>query len=251
MTITINGVAISEQAIADEEPYHADAPSPREAARYALAIRELLLQRAAEIGFDAAGTQDTDGLLDALLEREVATPEPTEDECHRYYDRHVTRFRSGDLVEASHILFAVTPGAPLDAIRRTAEATLKTLIAEPQRFAELAASHSNCPSGRQGGNLGQLGRGATVPEFETALFEDTATGVLPRLVSTRYGFHIVRVARRVEGRRLPFDVVKDGIAGFLRDRVRHSALRQYLRILAGKAKLDGIDLDVAVSPLVQ
>lgn len=252
MAITINGVVISGQAVAEEEKHHADAPSPHEAARYALAIRELLLQRAREIGLETDGDSAAqDRMLDTVLEREVVTPVPTEDECRRYYDAHPGKFRSGDLVEASHILFAVTPNAPVNEIRATAEATLKAVMAEPQRFAELAGSHSNCPSGAQGGNLGQLKRGETVPEFEAALFEEAAAGVLPRLVNTRYGFHIIHVAHRIEGEQLPFGMVKDRIAEFLSDQVQHNALRQYLQILAGKAEMSGIDLNAADSPLVR
>jgi len=252
MAIVINGTTIPDDAIAREAAAHADAPSPHEAACYALAIKEILLQRAREVGLDTnGGGAAEDAALDALLEREVVTPVPTEEESRRYYDTHAGRFRSGDLVEASHILFAVTPNAPVNEIRATAEATLRTVIAEPQRFAEFAGSHSNCPSGAQGGNLGQLRRGETVPEFEAALFEGAAPGVLPRLVNTRYGFHIVHVARRIEGRQLPFEMIKDRIAEFLGDTVRHNALRQYLQILAGKAEVSGIDLNGAGSPLVQ
>ncbi len=190
-------------------------------------------------------------MLDVLLEREVITPVPTDDECRRYYETHAGQFRSGDLVEASHILFAVTPNAPVNEIRATAEATLKTIVAEPQRFAELAGSHSNCPSGAQGGNLGQLKRGDTVPEFEAALFEGAAQGVVPRLVNTRYGFHVVHVAHRVDGKQLPFEMAKDQIAEYLSDQVQRNAMRQYVQILAGKAKISGIDLGAADSPLVR
>ena len=252
MTITINHSVISEADIEHEAVRHPDAPDPQLAARYTLAVRELLLQRGCEIGLRAQG-DDTSGdeTLDALLEREVVTPLPTEDECRRYYETHAGQFRSGDLVEASHILFAVTPNGPVKEIRAIAEATLRAVVAEPQRFAEFAGSHSNCPSGAQGGNLGQLRRGETVPEFEAALFEGDTDGVVPRLINTRYGFHILHIARRIEGRQLPFDMMKDRIAAYLSDQVQRNALRQYVQILAGKAKVSGIDLGAADSPLVR
>lgn len=255
MPISINGVAISEEAIEREMPLHQGEPSPREAACRALAIRELLLQRARDVGLHAPEAPATnegaeDVLIDMLLAREVAIPDPTEEECRRYYETNVTRFRNGDLVEASHILFAVTPSAPLNEIRATAEATLKSVVSDPARFAQFAGSHSNCPSGAQGGNLGQLKRGETVPEFEAALFNGSASGVLPRLVATRYGFHIVHVARRIDGRQLPFEMVSKRIADYLREKVRHSAYRQYVQILAGGADVSGVDLNAASSPLV-
>ncbi|MGB5080320.1 MAG: peptidylprolyl isomerase [Burkholderiales bacterium] len=250
MEVAVNGVAISEEQIEAETPHHRDAPSPREAAACALAIRELLLQRARALGL-AAERESADAAIDALIEREAPVPSPTEAECRRYYDAHRGRFRSGDLVEASHILFAVTPQAPLAAIRARAEAALKEALAEPGRFGDLAGKLSNCPSGAQGGSLGQLGRGDTVPEFESALFEGNAAGVLPRLVNTRYGFHVVLVNRRIEGRQVPFELGAERIAAHLSECVRRKALQQYVRLLAAGADIRGVDLLAASSPLLQ
>ncbi len=63
--------------------------------------------------------------------------------------------------------------------------------------------------------------------------------------------HIIHVARRIDGRQLPFGMAKDRIAQFPSGRVRHNALRQYLQILAGKAGVSGINLGAADSPLVR
>jgi peptidyl-prolyl cis-trans isomerase C len=252
VSVSINGVAISEDAIAAEAAYHADVPVPRDAAARALAIRELLLQRARKLGLGIPDAEDADdAVIDTLFAREVKMPAPTEAECRRYYDGHPEQFRSGDLVEASHILFAVTPGTPLGAIRAQAEATLKQLVTEPERFGDLAAELSNCPSGARRGNLGQLARGDTVPEFEAALFEGSALGVLPRLVNTRHGFHVVLVDRRIEGTRVPFEPVAKRIAEYLSESVRRKALQQYIRLLAAEAEISGIDFDAADSPLLQ
>jgi peptidyl-prolyl cis-trans isomerase C len=249
--ISVNGVGISAEAVAQEASFHADADDPNTAAARALAIRELLLQRARGLGLGAADGGDPDGAIDALIEREVATPVPTEEECGNYYRRHPQSFRSGDLVEGAHILFAVTPNAPLEAIREQAEAILREAQAEPARFGELASRFSNCPSGAQGGSLGQLSRGDTVPEFAQALFDGAATGVLPQLVRSRYGFHVVYVARRIEGRQMPFDLVRERVSEFLVERVRRKALQQYIRLLAAEARVDGVDLDPAGSPLLR
>jgi peptidyl-prolyl cis-trans isomerase C len=246
--VAVNGVAIAEDDIAREMAHHADAEDPRGAASRALCVRELLLQRARALGI--AGASE-DEVIDRLIEREVRTPEPADEECERYYDRHPERFTSGELVEARHILFAVTPRAPVAAIRAKAEAVLREVRADPARFSLLAQENSNCPSGANGGNLGQLSRGEAVPEFESAIFGAKAAGILPRLVSTRYGFHVVQIERSIPGRTLPFDVVRARIANALREQVRHTALRQYVRMLAGDADIAGIDLDAATSPLVQ
>jgi peptidyl-prolyl cis-trans isomerase C len=158
---------------------------------------------------------------------------------------------SGDLVHARHILFQVTPSAPVPEIRTRAERTLSELLAEPDRFAAVARELSNCPSGQQDGNLGQIGRGDTVPEFEQALFRLGATGILRQLVKTRHGFHIVAVDRSIPGKTLPFEAVRERIAERLRAGVEERALRQYVSILAGQAEIVGVDLAGAETPLVQ
>ena len=108
---------------------------------------------------------------------------------------------------------------PIPEIRARAEQTLNELLREPDRFEAVAREMSNCPSGQQGGNLGQIGRGDTVPEFEKALFRLGPTGLLRELVKTRYGFHIVAIDQRIPGKTLPFDVVHRQIADRLRSHV--------------------------------
>jgi peptidyl-prolyl cis-trans isomerase C len=223
-----------------------------EVADRAAAVRELLRQRAVAAGLlaDDAGEDFVNEAIEALLEREVRTPEPEEDECRRWYDAHPEAFRSGDLVFVRHILFAVTPGVPVEPLRRKAEETLHALRKDPERFAELAAELSNCPSGQQGGALGQLSRGESVPEFEREVFAG-GEGLLPRLVNTRYGFHLVAVDGRVEGRLLPFESVREAIALRLAGTVAERALQQYVQVLAAGAELEGVDLAAAASPLLQ
>ena len=223
-------------------------PTAAEAADQLATVRALLAARAVELGVDGADEEDR---IEALLDREVAVPEPTEEECRRFYDRHPELFTAGELVAVRHILFAVVPGTPVDALARTAEKALGEVRANPERFAEVAKQFSNCPSGQHGGNLGQLQRGETVPEFEQAVFCTEASGILPRLVNTRYGFHIVCVDERVEGHRVPFEAVKERIAANLAQRVRAKALVQYVRILAGESRAHGLGLEAASSPLVQ
>ncbi|HET7562492.1 MAG TPA: peptidylprolyl isomerase [Rhodanobacteraceae bacterium] len=218
------------------------------------AVHELLRQRASELGFlgNEANSTDIEQAIERTLAEEVAVPEPTDEECARWFDANKQRFRSGDLVCARHILFQITPGSPVPAIRGVAESMLHELQNNPQLFGERAKEHSNCPSGAQGGNLGQLQRGETVPEFDKALFGDATTiGILPKLVTTRHGFHIISIDQRIEGKQLPFDFVRDDVAAELRRRSEARALSQYVRLLAGNAELEGVDLDAAASPLVQ
>lgn len=239
MSITVNGIEVDVSAW----------PTPQLAA-----VHELLRQRAGELGFIAEGASepDTERAIERTLAEEVDVPEPTDEECRRWYGANQQRFRSGELVHARHILFQITPGSPVPAVRSVAESMLQELKAQPELFEARAKEHSNCPSGAQGGMLGQLQRGETVPEFEKAIFADSVTiGVLPNLVTTRHGFHIIAVGRRIEGKQLPFELVLDDVKAELRRRSEARALSQYVRVLAGDADIEGVDLDAATSPLVQ
>ena len=103
---------------------------------------------------------------------------------------------------------------------------------------------------KEGGRLGQLSNGQTVPEFERQVFS-LPEGLAPSPIETRYGYHIVRIDRRVDGRRLAYDQVKDKIADYLNECVRRTALNQYVQQLIGKAEIIGIDLNATDSPLLQ
>lgn len=260
--VSVNGVPIPAADIARETQHHASS-DPDESwalAARALAIRELLTQEAgrlcivAEPMDDGEGRRETAGeaRLRALLDREVVVPRAGEVECRRYYERNRGKFRSPALFEAAHILVAAAPGnaEARAAAWQTAQALIDDLHVRPDGFAALAASHSDCPSSRHGGNLGQIGPGQTVEEFDRALRGMAVGAVHPQPVETRYGLHVVRLDRRIEGRELPFDLVKDRIAEYLDEAVRRRALQQYVSILAGRATVTGVDL-AGSGPLVQ
>ncbi len=239
MSLSVNGIAVDAGRW----------PSPEVAA-----VRELLRQRAVACGFLFANSDDDNEIgraIERLLAEEVRTPAPTDAECRRYYEMHRKEFQSEDLVHARHILFQVTPGIDVAQLRARAERTLAELLRAPERFGAVACELSNCPSGQQDGNLGQIGRGDTVPEFEKALFRLGPTGILREVVKTRHGFHIVAVDRRIPGKTLPFEAVREQIAERLKAGVEERALRQYVSILAGQAEVAGVDLQGVQAPLVQ
>jgi peptidyl-prolyl cis-trans isomerase C len=260
--VSVNGVTISSAAIARETQHHhsSDPDQSWEMATRALVIRELLRQEAERLAITAEAIEDDEGRreteeearLRALLEQEVPVPRADEAACRCYYDSNLRRFRSPDLFEAAHFLLAAAPNDEMarDAARRTARALIEELQQRPERFAALAAAHSACPSGKQGGNLGQLGPGQTVAEFEKAL-ASMAVGLHPEPVETRYGVHVVRLDRRIDGRPLPFDIMRQRIAAYLDDAVQRRALQQYVSILAGRSQVTGVDLAAARGRLIQ
>src|SRR5690606_23445156 len=100
----------------------------------------------------------------------------------------------GERARLRHVLFAVTPGLDVRALRLRAEALLLELRCADDggaRFAEAARHWSNCPTGAQGGDLGWLTREDCAPEFAREVFGAQEVGVLARLVHSRFGLHVV------------------------------------------------------------
>lgn len=248
MGISVNGIEITDDAIEKEIVHHQKAENPLKEAVHELVLRTLLLQEADRLGLDGG---DADARIEALFAREVRVPEADDAACETYFRNHQDRYTYGELVEARHILFQVTENVSLEFLRATAESVLEELQRHPERFAELAKTYSNCPSGALGGSLGQLARGQTVQEFERVLFRLAEGEMANRLIETRFGLHIIQVMKHVEGKLLPVDAVKAQIAETLTQNAWHKALHQYLQILVGKADIQGVTMEGAASPLVQ
>ena len=153
-----------------------------------------------------------DELVEALFAQEVKVPVADDAACRTFYAQRPQLFRSGALVEVRQILFQVTPEAPFELLRTTAQAVLDALKLAPGRFAQLAGQYSNCPSGALGGNLGQLSPGQSVPEFDALVFRLDEGELAGRLLETRFGYHIVQVLRRIEGKPTAYEAVQAQIA---------------------------------------
>jgi peptidyl-prolyl cis-trans isomerase C len=228
------------------------------------ACTELLRQAAQSAGLlDAADAPAADGVIseaaasaiDALLEQQLHLPEPSEEACRRHYAAHESAYRTGERVRVRHILFAVTPGVDVAALRKQAEPIFLDVRCHDGKasdaFADAARKWSNCPSGERGGELDWLESADCAPEFARELFGHVEVGVLPRLVHSRFGLHVVEVLEREPGVAQPFESVRGAVAMALRQQAFVTALRQYLRLLAGEASIEGVDLDAASTPLVQ
>lgn len=229
------------------------------------ACSELLRQAAIAQGLLAPDdSPSTDGVLsevassavEALLDASLAIPEPSEEACRRHHAAHQANYSTGERVNVRHILFAVTQGVDVVALRNRAETTLLDVRCHDgtrvdDAFAKAASTLSNCPSGAQGGNLDWLSATDCAPEFAKELFGHAEVGVLPRLVHSRFGLHVVEVLARQPGVEQPFEAVRGAVTMALRQKSYVTALRQYLSLLAAEAVVVGVDLDAADTPLVQ
>ena len=249
---SINGIPLhTEGAVLSNEDLHQRA------------CTELLRQAAQREGLLAADDAPTsDGVpseqaveaIEALLQQALQMPEPSDESCRRHHAAHAGNYRQGERVHVRHILFAVTPGVDVVALRKRAEGALlevRSHDGQSDPFIAAARTLSNCPSGQEGGELGWLQADDCAPEFARELFGHVEVGVLPRLVHSRFGLHVVEVLQREPGVDQPFESVHGAVAMTLRQQSFVTALRQYLRLLAGQARLEGVDMDAADTPLVQ
>lgn len=225
---------------------------------------ELLRQAAIDAGLLAADDsppvagalgERAGGAIEALLEREATTPLPDEATQRRWHAAHAARLAQGEQVRLRHVLFAVTPGVDVVALRARAEACLIDLrgrqAGEVDRFATAAASLSNCPSGASGGDLAWLVAADCAPEFAHEVFGRSEVGVLPRIVPTRFGLHVVEVLERRAGAVPAFEAVRDVVRQALERQAFANAVQGLVRRLAARARLVGVDLGADGSPLVQ
>ena len=249
----VNGVALhtpNETPSAEELRQRACTELLRQAAQ-----REGLLAAGDAPGADGAISEAATAAIDTLLERALNVPDPSAETCRRYHAAHMGKFATGERARVRHILFAVTPGVDVVALRKRAEATLLDVRCHDGKagdpFADAARRLSNCPSGAEGGDLGTLTADDCAPEFAREIFGKAQIGVLPHLVRSRFGFHVVEVLAREPGVAQSFDAVHGAVSNSLRQLSYVTALRQYLRLLAGEAAVEGVDLDAADTPLVQ
>ena len=173
-----------------------------------------------------------------------------EDDAKKYYSENKSKFEIPEQVRASHIL--VTPDAKdpntdpnqaKAAARAKAQDLLKQ-IKEGADFAELAKANSDCPSSKQGGDLGfgeksdpnSGRRGTWVAPFEKAAFE-LKPGQVSDIVETQFGYHIIKIADHKDPNVIPFEQAKDDIVKLLTQTKQAELAEEYIASLKDKANI--------------
>jgi peptidyl-prolyl cis-trans isomerase D len=178
------------------------------------------------------------------------------EEVKAYYDQHRDQYRVPDEVKAAHILIK-TPAAGADGkvdekgveeARKKAEDVLKQLKAGG-KMEDLAKKYSDDPgSAKQGGELGWIGRGRTVPEFEKAAFSQ-APGQTSDLVKSSYGFHIIRTEDKHEAHTKTLDEVKAEIEPLIKQQKASRMMDNAGNSLLEQARSQGLDKAAAAKNL--
>ena len=189
----------------------------------------------------------------AKLEAQAAI---TPQELQAYYNQHLDDYRVPEQVKVSHILIK-TPLAGADGkidskgveeAKKKAQDILNQLKAGA-KFEDLAKKYSEDPgSGKQGGSLGWMGRGRTVPEFEKTAFS-LPKGQLSGLVQSSYGYHIIRIDDKQQAHVKPLAEVKDQIEPVLKQQKAQRAGENEANSLLNQARSDGLDKAAAAKGL--
>ncbi|MHC4323288.1 MAG: peptidylprolyl isomerase [Planctomycetota bacterium] len=170
----------------------------------------------------------------------------TEEDARKYYDENLKQFEQPEQVRASHILIKpelVDPNTNPNADPNEAKAKARTKaedllkqLKDGADFAELAKTHSSCPSAPQGGDLDFFPRGQTTPAFENTAFE-LEIGQISEVVETEYGYHIIKATERKEASTITFDQAKDEIIRQLTQNKQLELAEEYIESLKARANI--------------
>lgn len=218
-------------------------------------VRDLLVKKAVvalvrKNGFDKKPEirEQLSHLVDNFLAQEylakvvVGTVTIPEDDVKKYYQEHEKDFAVPEQIKLRHILFSATKETSAEArekAKNSADAVLLRLR-KGEDFAKLAQEFSDDQnSAQKGGDLGTISRGKTnSEEFENAAFS-LKPGETSSIISTAYGFHIVRVDERIEKRTAGFSEVRDFIHKNLKDELEQKKAQDFL---AKAAKDSGLEI---------
>ena len=181
-----------------------------------------------------------DMLIDKMMQGELATTGPADEtEAKDFYDKNPEKFKQGEAVRASHIL--VMAGEKADeATKAKARAKIDGVLKRARAgedFAALAKQNSDDGSKDQGGDLGFFQKGQMVPAFDQVAFA-LKPGEISDVVTTQFGYHIIRMAERKEASTVPYDAVKARIVEYLSNQKKQQRVDQFIEEAKKRARIE-------------
>ena len=181
-----------------------------------------------------------DMVINKMMESELATTvAATEAEAKDFYDKNPDRFKQPEGVRASHILIMANDKAD-EATKKTARAKIDGLLKRVKAgedFAALAKENSQDGSASQGGDLGFFQRGRMVPAFDQAAFA-LKPGEVSEVVTTEFGYHIIKLTEKKEASTVPFEQVKPQVVEFLSNQKKQQRVDSFIQEAKKRAKIE-------------
>jgi peptidyl-prolyl cis-trans isomerase C len=178
--------------------------------------------------------------ISKMMDADVSTvAAATEPEAKDFYDKNPDKFKQGEAVRASHILVMANEQAD-DATKKAARAKVDGIlerVKSGEDFAKLARENSDDGSKEQGGDLGFFQQGRMVPEFDKAAFS-LKPGEVSDVVTTQFGYHIIKVSERKNASTVPFDTVKGKIVEYLSGQKKQEKANATIEDAKKKAKIE-------------
>jgi peptidyl-prolyl cis-trans isomerase C len=182
----------------------------------------------------------TELAISKMMQAEVSSAPPASDaDAREFYDKNPEKFKQGELVRASHILVKVDEAANADVkkqARTKIDAVLKRAKAG-EDFATLAREHSQDGSAQAGGDLDYFPRGQMVPAFEQAAFA-LKPGQISDVVTTQFGYHIIKVTDRKAASTVPLEQVNNRIKQFLTEQKKQQLAEAFITGLKQKSRIE-------------
>ena len=180
-----------------------------------------------------------DMAINKMMEAEVANAvAATEVDAKDFYDKNPDKFAQPESVRASHILI-MTKDAD-EATKKTARTKVDDVLKRAKAgedFAALAKANSQDGSASQGGDLGFFPRGKMVPAFDQAAFA-LKPGEISEVVTTEFGFHIIKLTEKKEGSTVPFDQVKPQVVEYLTNQKKQQRVDGFIDEAKKRAKIE-------------
>ena len=156
-----------------------------------------------------------------------------EKELKAYYSSHTEEFIEKEKVHARHILVKTEKDANAIVLK------LQSLKGDAlkAKFIELAKIESTGPSGPKGGDLGSFARGQMVPEFNDAVFKMKVGTITVTPVKTQFGYHIIYLEEKQDGKKMGYDEVKTFIEQRLKTEKFKTLVETKMKSLKDAAKI--------------
>jgi peptidyl-prolyl cis-trans isomerase C len=209
---------------------------------------EQLTQRLKSVGLtreELVSKLNEEATAEAVLKRELKAS-VSDEEAQKFYDEHTARFEQPEMVRAAHILLMTqdATGQPLTDDKKAekkkqAEGLLKRAKAG-EDFAKLAEQYSEDPGSKDKGGEYKFPRGQMVPEFETAAFS-LGTNQVSDIVTTQFGYHIIKLYEKFPAKKLAFDEVKTDLKEGLTQQAMQKQIPDYMDKLEKDAKVEILD----------